>query len=227
MDARYAKARSYSDEGTCESTYFDEQDEEAHRSFTRFRTEYVRPDRLHLKIMPEDPNQNIEVWSRKDTTRSLSWHRTRTHPSLDDALGTLAGVSESLSVLVPSLLTGQSTPAATYELRGRKPCGKSTCFYLVGSLRDEKIALYIDASTFALRKRVTISVLSGDLAGLLKTLPKDADPRVRAALTESMKKKREPTKVEETIEIEPAFDVAIDDSVFDFVPLVRRKPTQL
>jgi hypothetical protein len=146
MAGTYSRCRSYRDIGVCTRQVFPET-RPAYEAVKRFSTTFVRPQQFRFeyryRFFPNTPENRQVVWSSGDAVHDWAdWGNGETElrswPSLREGLTVLGGVSDRLSVVVPSLLLpgwadgkrwklselarledGQIDGTACYRLQGR------------------------------------------------------------------------------------------------------------
>jgi hypothetical protein len=222
MQERYRSARTYRDESTYRSVSRGANGDVVATVTARLRTRWSAPDLLRFELHEEPskffPARSLVIWTpRSGVTMSWFLEEERFESSLDDALGSLQGVSHGTTGLVPRWLSdGGCKCSAQYELRGTTRCGHATCFELAGTLTSARRAtLYVDTSSHALRRVVWTSTppLEPIPAKYLDPVPPERREGLRTAL-----EARRAAEIEDVLEIEPTFDGPMDAAAFEFKP---------
>jgi hypothetical protein len=231
VNALYATAKTYRDEGTIRTTFHrppgnPQSDSESTASF---RTHWTAPDRvrfdfretsvLHMRqplldgggAVAEDttmPEGDIVLWAHDGFAKTwfLGKVEAGSGPDpIDDQLWALQGVTGGATGLALRFLHDRVIRHFEgYELRGRSGCGTATCFELTRARGDGTMTILVDAGTYAVRGYSQDVVLTPD--------PSVDPPSLRGKVNTS------PFEVKKTITIDPVFDGPVDPSSFDFTP---------
>jgi hypothetical protein len=214
MRERYRTAKTYRDEGHFRDV-FHRKDQPGHVESGRFRTMWGGSERLAFELHVDPgtffPGQTMAVWTPKSGgVKSLHLGAVKDEDSVSDALYAMQGVSHYITGLVPRVLVGgDCTGNVHYEVRATVPCGNATCFELERTSNADHTSFFIDTKTSALRKYVQRATITPTDPPELRNIMKPEE------YEEFRKRSHEPFDVESTIEIEPSFDVAVDDQEFE------------
>jgi len=154
---RYSEVRSFQQVGRLERTSAD-----GKRRWLRFTIVFVRPS---LMAFDYDDSFEARATLRANGTHTVAWFSASgdhdSYTSIDDALETMAGVSQGTSWLVPGLLLGRPTSwfsagfADSVRFIARQRCDDAQCYVLTeddGSGREFEI--WVDERSYLLRRTV-------------------------------------------------------------------------
>jgi len=159
--ATYASCRSYSDSGVVTDRYAGLL---GHTTRKPFRTAFVRPDRFRFQFTETKGLAGGDVvyivWRNGADVRT--WWDVRPGiakaPSLGEALGGATGVSGSSAHAIPNLLLPQEvggrclTGVTQARLLDDAAVGSSACYRIGGTYGDEPITLWIEKSSYLVRR---------------------------------------------------------------------------
>jgi hypothetical protein len=209
MKHRYAMAKTYSDEGTLQLTI---RGPNGHTQSSKLQTHWRAPDRLRFDF------DEIHVWTtREGEAKTWFIDKTDTHESLDAALYALQGVTHATTALVPRWLAFGVAVHPGYVVRGEAPCGTSTCIVLAGKNNDRDIEMFIDKTTYALRRHRSKGLVKLDTEEIRRRAEALPEP-ARSRVLEHLKHEVEPFEVETSLDLDPKFDAPIDEAALDFTP---------
>ena len=223
MRTRYRAARTYSDDEVFKRVSRDPAGNVTSVTNAQVRTRWAAPNRLafhfHEDASEYSSEQTIVAWTpRSGGTKGLFLEKVEEHASLADALHAYQGVSHGASGMIARwLVDGGCQCSYPYELSATEACGTGPCFVLRATPPGKTITLHVDVSTYALRRAVwkwrTTPPTDEDLERFASMLP----PEKREAARERLKS-RPQEDIEDTLDIEPRFDVRLDDAVFELTP---------
>jgi hypothetical protein len=160
MNARYASAQTYRDDGTYRDAFRDLDGKLTGARTGRFRTRWRAPDRMLFELEEDDlhdrPTNKIAVWTPPgQRPREMLIGRVVERESLDAALFATQGVSHGVTSLVPRWLWDHGNRhELAYRYVARARCGDAECFEIEAPREDGRgrISLFIDTTTYALRR---------------------------------------------------------------------------
>jgi hypothetical protein len=237
MLERYQTARTYEDRGTSVAFLHADEPERADRSTVTFRTAFDRASGRFLFDYAKshggagNPTRGV-IW-REAEGDARSWATFR--PTIEEmdaerAIVGLTGVSGGTAWNVPAMLFGIGSiwdrgPAArladlplgaerTEALRG------TTCLKVSARRGENEVSVWIGTNDHAVHRifeRSRIVPKPRSAGEILASLPADLPDDVKIAVLQAHEQAR-PFLAEQTIDYEPVFDRAIEESRFRFVP---------
>jgi len=158
--AAYRTCATYRDTGVVRTVFFEETGQRTQER--PFKTAFVRPDSFRFEFTDTFYGKTTRyiVWQQGADVRKW-WDvepGIRSLQSLDMGLAGATGVSGGSAHVVPSLLfpetvSGPSLKDMTDVKRlENAPCGSAVCARLEGLWKSEKRTLWIDLSSFLLRR---------------------------------------------------------------------------
>lgn len=161
MNARYAGASSYRDQGSYRDSYRDREGNLQNARTGRFKTAWRSDGRLLFVLTDEGSSaRTCAAWTSAARAQSFAAGAVTEHESLVEALGAIRGVSHGVSGLVARWLVERKVGTNDrYELRGRVACGSGECWHLQAS----RVGLFVDVATSALRRFTAKSEIGGGL----------------------------------------------------------------
>ncbi|HEX6884492.1 MAG TPA: hypothetical protein VF530_14040 [Planctomycetota bacterium] len=157
----YAECRTYRDTGAVKTVYIKDG---KRRTVTKpFSTAFVRPDRFRYEFLDRRGDEEFDrylIWSEARDVKT--WWDIRpgveTESTLERALGAARGVSGASSYTIAELLMDfpagfeRVTDLSDAVRQGEEDLGGIRCFVVTGGSREEPVTLWIDQSTFLLRR---------------------------------------------------------------------------
>lgn len=161
MAETYQRCKTYRDSGVVKTVFImpDQRTRTVEKPFT---TAFVRPDRFRFEYQDNSLNRTTRyiVW-REGTKVQIWWDikpGVTEQPSLRSALSAAAGVSGGSSLLLPALLLPSEIPpyrlAQITEVARIEDAklGEVECFRVQGKFANDLMTLWIDSTTFLLRR---------------------------------------------------------------------------
>jgi hypothetical protein len=239
----YASCRSYRDDGE-EQTVFITGTMPWHRNTTRkrFRTAFVRPERLFFEyrevgIGPESEWHRGVAWT--DASGPHAWNSLGINvvkiDSIDSAVGSLAGLSNSASSFAAKLLLpGIGGPSylpdpVTARLIGDEIVDGVPCHRIEGQrFSNQPVTIWVECQSFLVRRvasgmefsEETLRRQEQQLRDYIAKMPANAPSRARLEKGAAMRAEHPTTafRAEATMLRRAAINVEIDESVFAFTP---------
>ena len=177
MATAYKECKSYCDSGVVKTEFFTKKEGRSHGEEKPFKTAFIRPDRFRFEYSAHagpanmGPIRRYIVWRNAEQVKSY-WDvqpKREGQKSLGLALAGATGVSGGSAHTIPALLMPDEvggrklTDMTEIERLEDAKLGDVNCFQIQGKFGGRDEVVWIDQSSFLVRRIDSKDTLGGDL----------------------------------------------------------------